>query len=116
VNRVEVVREYLKCLASCDGDGAAALFAETGVMDDGDGVHRVGRAAVKKLIDSIPSSIKVNAPQHLIDEGARVVAYGELWAPRFADKTIKLRWVFHFDGDKITHLGNSYVTVFGKPG
>ena len=115
MKQVETVREYLRCLAQHDGDGAAAVFTPTGVMDDGDGHHRAGRAAVKALIDSVPADITVDAPRHLIEEGNRVVAYGILGGARFGKDIVKLRWVFHFENGLIAHLTNSFVTVWDGP-
>jgi hypothetical protein len=112
MTQMETVREYLHCLGARDGSGAAALFSETGVMDDANGRHHVGRQAVQGLLDASPNDMRVNAPLHHIEEGKRVVVYGILNGAMFGPAGAKMRWVFHFENGRIAHLGNSFVNVF----
>jgi len=112
MTQMEVVRQYLSCLAVRNGKGAAALFSEKGVMDDANGRHHVGRAGIQGLLDTALSDMVVNAPIHHIEEGNRVVVYGTLNGAMFTSEGAKMRWVFHFENGQIIHLGNSFVTVF----
>ena len=43
----DLPRRYARCVWESDADGAAALFAEDGVMDTGDGSPLRGRGAIR---------------------------------------------------------------------
>lgn len=116
MNKLDIVKKYLHCLANADAEGAAALFTENGAMDDADGHHRLGHAGVKAVIGTVLKGMYVDAPRHWIEEGNRLIAYGILGGGgRFGNNPVKIRWVFHFEGDKIAHLTNSFVTVWDGP-
>ena len=52
LNDLEAIRDlprrYARCVWQSDADGAAALFAEDGVMDTGDGAPLRGRGAIRE--------------------------------------------------------------------
>lgn len=89
-----------------DGTAAAALFAPDAVLDDGNGDHHAGRRAITAFIDSLTSNVIVVETSAVTAPG-RVTIYGYVGS-ELLERSM-FRWVFHFDGDVISHLGNSFL-------
>ena len=68
----DLVRRYAHCIWRKDSDGAAALFADDGVMDTGDRPPLVGRAAIRDAYRAIlpGSTFQPFVHDHLIDLNA----------------------------------------------
>lgn len=65
----DLVRRYAYCIWRRDADGAAALFAETGVMDPGDRPPLVGPTAIRTAYRAIlpASDLQPFVHDHLIE-------------------------------------------------
>jgi len=50
-------------------------------------------------------------PVRWLDEGDRLTLYGHVQRPGEPERD-RVRWVFHFRGDRIAHLGNSKIADF----
>jgi len=116
-----IVQKYLNALADGDGQVAASLFTENGVIDDGLGRHWEGRDQIRGFI-SRPRKLAVEAPSHVIYGPQRLVAFGhltlpldhttfDLLRPQDGKGRLKFRWVFHFSGSLISHLSNSFLRL-----
>lgn len=106
-DHLDRIRVYLDRLAAGDGPGVAELFAEDGVIDDFSGGHHEGRAAIDAFVRARAGNLTVDGPLNVISRGDRVNVYGRVVRP--GQETAPVRWVFHFDGAEISHLGNSRV-------
>ncbi len=111
MERIDAARRYYDRLAAGDGDGAAQLFTEDGVIDDFGGNHHVGHAAIAHFISTSvrAGALKLEVPVRSFEEGARLNVYGRATMPTHFDGTLIVRWVFHFRGDRIEYLCNSRV-------
>ncbi len=102
----EVVNRYFDCLQRGDGTGAAELFTGDGVLDDGNGDHHDGHDAIVEFISGLVRGVTVEQTR-TIDRPGRVTVFGRVGSPELTMSNF--RWVFHLDGDRITHLGNSFI-------
>ncbi len=117
MDRVELVRAYLGFLGAADGEGAAGLFAENCVVDDGDGRRWEGRAGVARLVSGVPDGLIVDAPRYWKEDPDRLTAYGYLsGSERYHGKEAGMRWIFRFEGDQLVHLINTFVSTWDGPG
>jgi hypothetical protein len=106
LDRTPHVERYLRGLELGDGPGVAAMFVPDGTIDDFRGGHRSGREAVAEFITG-RRDLAVEAPLNLMQSGDRVNVYGRVV---YADGEVaQVRWVFHFDGELISHVCNSRV-------
>jgi hypothetical protein len=108
MEREQTARAYLERVQASDGTGAAALFAEDGVIDDAAGGHHVGTASITEFISSLNSALEVLEPLQSLEQGERLAMYGHVRTIRMTEPTL-MRWIFHFSSDRIAHLGNSYI-------
>ena len=106
MSQLDIARDYLSRMQAHDGSGAAALFSAQGVLDDGNGAHHSGRAAITAFIDSLTSNVVVTESSAVVTPG-RVTIFGYVGS-ELLERSM-FRWVFHFDGIEITHLGNSFL-------
>lgn len=99
-------RAYFQALRDADGDAAAALFSEDGVLDDLMGGQHVGRPGVATFIDRRPA-LSLEESLYVTVLPDRINHYGLI---HFADGVeMKVRWSFSFRDREIAHLGNSRV-------
>ena len=97
---------YFRALREGNGDEAAALFSEQGVLDDLTGGQNVGRAQIKAFIDSRPP-LTLEESLNVISFPGRINHYGRI---HFNDGVVmKVRWTFTFRGPDVEHLCNSRV-------
>jgi SnoaL-like domain len=119
---LETVEKYFRALVSSDGDAAADLFTEDGVIDDGGGRQWMGSEKIRGFIGR-PRNIRLEVPLRVLPAPGRLGIYGHLTVPeghevyqlvqeKYADQWLKFRWVFHFSGSRISHLSNSFVRHF----
>jgi len=106
MNQREAVDAYFDCLQRGDGPGAAVLFTADGVLDDGNGDHHAGYDEIVAFIAGLVRGVVVEQVR-VIECPGRVTVFGRVGSPELS--LSKFRWVFHFDGDRIAHLGNSFV-------
>lgn len=98
------VERYLEALQNRDGALARTLFTERGAMDDFRGRHHAGRDAIERFINQV-STRKLELLSDVIEEQIRATIYGRNTYPS-GDVAI-VRWVFHFEGELISHLCNT---------
>jgi hypothetical protein len=106
---LELARSYLRGLQALDGSGVAALFTPDGVLDDGIGGHHSGRAAIQRFIESLRMRISVEEVR-VLETPDRVTVFGYLASEQL--ERSPFRWVFHLRGERIAHLGNSFLQAF----
>lgn len=106
---VELARTYLRGLQALDARGVAALFTPDGVLDDGVGGHHAGSAAIARFIESLRMKIRVEEVR-VLEAPGRVTVFGYL-ASESLERS-PFRWVFHLQGERIAHLGNSFLQAF----
>ena len=112
MKKIEIARSYLAAVTAADPQAVCALFAANGVIDDFVGGHHAGHAAIEVFIGTWnPGDVGFSEPAHWIDEGSRLAVYGYVQRPGEAEQD-HVRWVFHFAGDLISHLGNSKIMSF----
>lgn len=109
MKRIDVARRYFERVVAGDGAAVAALFTESGAIDDYAGGHHPRHPGIQRFIDAItPGMLTMNAPLHWFEEEDRLNVYGRVLRPgepEFDD----VRWVFHFKGALVSHLSNSKV-------
>lgn len=99
---------YFHALEAGDGEAAASLFSDDGVLDDLIGAQHRGRAAIKEFISERPS-LTLEVPLHEIHVPGRSTYFGRI---HFGDgRDVNVRWIFTFRGDRVAHLCNSRVQV-----
>ena len=109
MKRIDVARRYFERVVAGDGDGVAALFTEDGTIDDYAGNHHPRRTGIRRFIGAIaPGTLIMDAPLHWFEEADRLNVYGRVLRPGETEFD-KVRWVFHFKGDQVSHLNNSKV-------
>ena len=102
------IERYFDALRTHNGTAAAALFAESGVIDDFRGRHHAGQAAIEKFIGQVPA-MDLTFVSAVIEEPPRITVYGRI---TYSDTdTVLIRWVFTADGDRIAHLCNSRIEL-----
>jgi hypothetical protein len=107
--RIDIARRYLEALRTADARAASALFREDGVIDDYVGGHHVGRRGIEAFIGGLGAGrVFVSEPEGALEEADRLTLYGRVgWAAE--DHRERVRWIFHFAGDRVSHLGISRV-------
>jgi len=109
MRRIEVARQYFQRVVAADGPAVASLFSEDASIDDYAGGHHQGQAGIEAFIGNIEAgSLRMDAPLHWLEEADRLNVYGRVLRPG-QDELDDVRWVFHFKGDRISHLCNSKV-------
>ena len=112
MSKIYVAKCYLAALRSADAEAATALFLEDGAIDDFVGGHRVGRRGIEELFRQVKATpVFVSEPEHWIEEGNRLAVYGYLGLAD-GETRDRVRWIFHFEGARISHLGNTRVDHF----
>ena len=101
-----LARRYLTAMPGQQGVAVAAMFTADGVLDDGNGGHHRGPDAIAAFIDSLAASVAVEEVA-VRQAPCRVTVFGRVGSDDLAQSLF--RWVFHFDGELIAHLGNSYL-------
>jgi hypothetical protein len=102
------IERYFEALRTHDGPAAAALFAETGAIDDFRGRHHSGTAAIASFIGQVPP-MDLTFLSRFIEEDPRVTVYGRITYSETSN--VLVRWVFTAEGDRIGHLCNSRVEL-----
>ena len=110
--KLEIARRYLEGLRSADSALVSSLFREDGVIDDYTGGHHLGRPGIEAFVRGLqPGQVYISEPEVWLEEGDRLTLWGRIG---LVDEESRedVRWIFHFDGDRIAHLGNSRVDFF----
>lgn len=112
MQKIEIARRYLEAVTEADPKAVSALFPEDGVIDDFLGGHHLGRAKIEAFISTWSAGeVGFSEPVQWIEEGDRLALYGHVQRPGEPERD-DVRWVFHFRGDQIAHLGNSKIAGF----
>jgi len=112
VKRIDLAKRYLAAVAAADPKSVSALFVEDGVIDDFVGGHHVGHSEIEAFVGTWSAGdVGFSDPVDWIEEGERLAVYGTVQRPGEPERD-HVRWVFHFEGDVITHLGNSKIVSF----
>ncbi|HSW19492.1 MAG TPA: nuclear transport factor 2 family protein [Ramlibacter sp.] len=106
MNPAQTVETYLKALHDRNGALARSLFTADGAMDDYRGRHHAGGEAIERFINQV-SPRKLERLSDVIVEGRRATVYGRNVYPDGREALV--RWIFHFEGELISHLGNTNV-------
>ena len=110
--KIEIARSYLAAVAAADPEAVSSLFVEDGVLDDFVGGHHVGREGIEAFVGTWKTGqVGFSEPVRWLEEGDRLTVYGQVQRPGEPERD-QVRWVFHFRGDRITHLGNSKIVGF----
>ena len=112
MEKLEVARRYLAAAAAADPQGVSGLFLSDGVIDDFVGGHHAGRERIEAFVRTWKAGeVGFSEPVRWLDEGDRLTLYGHVQRPGEPERD-RVRWVFHFRGDRIAHLGNSKIADF----
>ena len=112
MKRLEIARRYFETLRSADPRKVSSLFREDGVLDDYTGGHHRGREGVEAFVGHLePGQVFVSEPVHWLEDGERLTVYARI-GPAASDAREGARWIFHFDGEKIAHVGVTRVDSF----
>jgi ketosteroid isomerase-like protein len=116
MDRIDIARRYLAAVAAADADAVCTLFDEDGVIDDFVGGHHVGHAGLRTFLGTWSAGeVGFSEPVEWIEEGDRLVVFGTVQRPGVPERD-RVRWIFHLNGDRIAHLGNSKIESFpGDP-
>jgi hypothetical protein len=101
-----LARRYLMAMQAHQGVAVAAMFTADGVLDDGNGGHHQGPEAITAFIDSLRANVVVEEVA-VRQAPCRVTVFGRVGSDELERSLF--RWVFHFEGELIGHLGNSYL-------
>jgi len=109
MEKIDIARRYLAAVAAADPEAVSALFVEDGALDDFVGGHHVGHEGLRAFVGTWKAGeVGFSEPVHWIEEGDRLTVYGHVERPGEPERD-DVRWVFHFRGDRISHLGNSKI-------
>jgi ketosteroid isomerase-like protein len=112
VEKLEVALRYLAAVAAADPQAVSGLFLADGVLDDFVGGHHAGRERIEAFVRTWKAGeVGFSEPVRCLDEGDRLTLYGHVQRPGEPERD-RVRWVFHFRGDRIAHLGNSRIVDF----
>lgn len=102
----EILDQYFLALKTRNGELAASLFTEEGVIDDFKGKHHAGRNAIAAFIGQVPS-LDLEFPHAPAMHSRGATVYGHILYP--GNEPVLVRWTFISDNGHISHLINSRI-------
>ena len=112
MTRLEIARRYFDTLRSADPGTVSALFREDGVLDDYTGGHHRGWEGIETFVGQLePGQVYISEPVHTLEDRERLTVFARI-GPAASQDHEDARWVFHFDGEKIAHVGVTRVDTF----
>ena len=98
---IDLAREYLSHVNGRDGESAAGLFTERGVVVDPAGHEHRGREAIAAFVEAAPRGTLARVAERAMGTG-RAVLHGVVQSP--GQPPDQVEWIFDVDGERIRRL------------
>ena len=115
MKQLEIAERYFDTLRSADPRIVSSLFREDGVLDDYLGGHHRGWKGIEAFVGRLePGQIHVSEPVHWLEDGERLTVFARIGLAS-SEEHEDARWIFHFEEQKIAHVGVTRVDSFPSP-